>query len=171
MDEMHHDKQDLAEVARLLREERPQAGPDVLERARLRARSEAGRRNDRQVRTRQKGDFMRSRIAITAVLVLGMLMTATSAGLAVSSIAGDDSAGTAQYPETQVAPDQGSGVDDPAETLGEQAAGDDDDTQAARQGSTDGSSLPFTGFAALGLLAGGVGLLGSGFVLRRQARE
>ena len=179
MAEPNHDNLDpgLAEIARLLREERTQADPDLLERTRVRVRAQARRPGRTPTWTRTRKDaFMRSRIAITATLTVGILMMATSSGLALSGIAGDGSAGTAQYPRLEVLPGTESG--EAPETLGEPAAGEpageevvgENDVQGTRQVSLSGDSadkLPFTGFAAIFLLAGGLALLTVGLVLRR----
>ena len=182
MAEPNHDNLDpeLEDVARLLREQRSLPDPDVLERTRLRARSQARRRGTTATWTRtRKGEILRSRATITALLVLGIMMMATSSGIAVSGLAGDGSAGTAQYRTLE--PGTEGGVAPGAETLGERGSGegvegepDEGEVQGARQvGASDDSadSLPFTGFAAIVLLAGGLTLLTAGLVLRRSTRR
>ena len=49
-------------------------------------------------------------------------------------------------------------------------AAEADDVQPARQLQDTGSSLPFTGFAALPILLVGIALLSGGLVLRRSTR-
>ena len=121
---------------------------------------------------------MRSRIAVTSILVLGLVMSSAGAGLAVSGIAsGGDSASESQYNRTPpppppddsgTLPEQAQGDDEP--NLGDNAPGDSPDgAEPAKQLEVDGSkSLPFTGLAAIPLLILGAGLLVTGSVLRRS---
>jgi hypothetical protein len=48
---------------------------------------------------RKKGNFMKSRVALVAVLALGVFMSGTGATLAVSGFADNGSASSAQYPQ------------------------------------------------------------------------
>jgi hypothetical protein len=48
---------------------------------------------------RKKGSFMKSRVALVAVLALGVFMSGTGATLAVSGFAENGSASSAQYPQ------------------------------------------------------------------------
>ena len=120
---------------------------------------------------------MKSRIVILSMLVLGMLLSTAGAGLAVPGLSGDsDNASIAVYGEK--APSGGGDV------LGDEDSGNNalpeesspaggNDTQPARQveaGATT-SQLPFTGFAAIPVLIGGVALLSVGLVLRRRTGE
>ena len=173
---------ELADVGRLLRDERPLPDDDVLERTRLRVRAGARRRGQGPAWTRtRQGELMKSRAAVTAVLTLGILMMATSSGLALSGISGDGSAGTAQYRNLgDNAPNTGSGgVDEPADeadTLGERGSGGEGSpgAQGTRQVTltTDSAEkLPFTGFAAIVLLVGGLATLAAGLALRRSTRS
>jgi hypothetical protein len=50
---------------------------------------------------RQKGSFMKSRVALVAVLALGVFMSGTGATLAVSGFADNGSASSAQYPQEE----------------------------------------------------------------------
>ncbi len=160
---------DLLPVAEWLREERPSLDGFALDRAKARARAQAAATERRAV-THGKGAFLRSRIAITMILALGILMSLSGAGLAVSGLGESGDASTAQYFN-----DPGD-RDDPGDssttTLSD--PGEGGDVQPAAQEGTGGDDkkLPFTGFAAIPVLIGGLGLLGSGFVLRRRsARE
>jgi hypothetical protein len=145
------------DIVRLLREERPQASELELDRIKRRV----------MARTPRKGQPMRSRLAILAMLVFGMLLSGTGAGLAVQGFGNGDDASQAQYPPK-----------DEGDVLGEEDAGgnlpesDDqgvqDDAQVAQQVEA-GDSLPFTGFAAIPVLVGGVALLGGGLLLRRKS--
>ena len=126
---------------------------------------------------------MKSRVAITSMLVLGVFAGGTGTGLAVSGISDSGSAGTAQYPP-----------ESPVDVLGEQeddggngggggnrggneddadvAGAQESDVQATRQVSVqEEGSLPFTGLAAIPLILLGIGLLASGLVLRRRLPE
>ncbi len=111
---------------------------------------------------------MRSRIAITIILALGILMSLSGAGLAVSGLGDSGDASSVQY------------LTDPGDSSRSTSLGDSDpssdaaDVQpAAQESSGDGDEkLAFTGFAAIPILIGGLALLSSGFVLRgRSARE
>jgi hypothetical protein len=166
---------DLGQIERLLREQRPRL--TVLEEDELRSRVWA--RAQRPVAGSRPGGIMRTRLAITTTLVMGLLMSGTGAGLAVSGISGDGSAGTAQYPQ-QVAPDEqpsGDVLGDEPTSGGEEPGNENggapgDESQPTRQvAAPDDDSLPFTGLAAIPLLLAGVGLLGFGIVLRRGARS
>jgi hypothetical protein len=145
------------DIIRLLREERPQASELELDDIKRRVRQRVAR----------KGQPMRSRLAILAMLVVGMLMSGTGAGLAVQGFdpSGDD-AREVQYP-----PKGGGdvlGEEDAGGPLPEQDDAVEDDAQVAQQVEA-GDSLPFTGFAAIPVLLIGVALVGAGLVLRRRA--
>ena len=138
---------------------------------------------------------MKSRLVILTMLVLGMLLSTAGAGLAVSGLSGNDSASVGEYGKTPTTtpttPPGGKGG-----VLGDQDTGNGQNVlpsesggngpnggpgggvaagtsvQPARQveaGSNTGSSLPFTGFAAVPILFGGIVLLSGGFLLRRRA--
>ena len=113
---------------------------------------------------------MKSRLTILAMLVAGMLLCTTGAGLAVSGISSGTNAAQGQYggeqPQGDVLGEEesgggGGGTEQPAQ-----------ETQPARQveAGANGNELPFTGFAALPVLLGGVVLLGGGLVLRARTR-
>lgn len=109
--------------------------------------------------------FMKSRLALTAILVLGVMMSGTGATIAITGASDDGSAGVAQYGQSQ---EEGAG-----NLAGAEQGGGGDDTQPAEQVAAQGDSgsLPFTGFVAIPLLIGGVALVGTGAVLRRRTRE
>ncbi len=148
------------DITRLLREERPQASELELDGIKRRVRQRVAR----------KGQPMRSRLAILAMLVVGILMSGTGAGLAVQGFdqSGDD-ASQAQYPSG------GEG-----DVLGEEDSSgplpdtDDnvvqDEAQVAQQVES-GDSLPFTGFAAIPVVLVGVALIGGGLMLRRRSPQ
>jgi hypothetical protein len=158
------------DVIRLLRENRPEATELELDQIKQRVRSRAARPS------RRKQD-MKSRLAILAMLVLGMLFSTTGAGLAIQSLSTGNDASEAQYDTPDESPGDvlgdetgtGGGSSDPGST------NDETDTlQSTRQaevGSDGGDELPFTGFLAIPVLIGGVALLSAGMVLRRRTAD
>ena len=124
---------------------------------------------------------MKSRIAILATLVVGMLLSTTGASLAISGFASsNDKASVAQYGPGDE-DEGGQGVLGEEEsggggTQGVEENGGGGGVQPARQveagaQGTGGESLPFTGFAAIPILLGGVALLTVGLVLRRRTGD
>lgn len=137
---------------------------------------------------------MRSRIAITAVLATGALMSSGGAALGVSALATDLSASSAQYGTpakqtaegsgTLAAPAQGTGASrvagesanapgpgDTSRVAGEQTA-PTVAAQAPRQlESSKAGRLPFTGYAAIPMLLIGLALLCAGVLLRRSTHR
>lgn len=137
----------------------------------------------------------RSRVAIVALLATGGLMTTGGAAVGVSALSTELSAKAAQYgTAAQSAGTLGSGTagatasggsgaeaaDGGSGTAGATATGvagrsqtADEATataQAPRQlEASGGSALPFTGFAAIPMLLGGIALLATGLVVRRRA--
>jgi len=123
---------------------------------------------------------MKSRLVILTMLVLGMLLSTTGAGLAVTGL-NNDNASIAQYATPTPTPTGGGGV------LGQQDNGNgtapenngggspspSSSVQPARQveAGANNSTLPFTGFAAIPILLGGIALLSAGLVLRRRAGD
>jgi hypothetical protein len=154
------------DVIRLLRENRPEATELELDQIKQRVRRRTAQKPSR------RREAMKSRLAILSMLVVGMLFSTAGAGLAVQGLTQND-ASVAQY-----GPDD---VETAGGVLGEEesggaaggGAGGDDAVQPARQVAlgSNGSSLPFTGFLAIPVLIGGVALLSTGLVLRRQARR
>jgi hypothetical protein len=178
----HHDDHlhdaELGSVIDRLKAERPTASDLELGLIRQRVESRVAPSARRSRRT----EFMRSRLAIIAMLVFGMVLSTGGGALAVSGFTSQQgNAAQGQYQQ---------GVDDEDDgdtgVLGEDEdsgapAGDDDgapagDVQPARQveagaQATGGEQLPFTGFAAIPILLGGVALLASGLVLRKRAAD
>jgi hypothetical protein len=178
----HHDDHfrdaELGSVIDLLETERPMASSLELDSINQRVRGRVGRS--------RRTESMRSRIAILATLALGMVLSTGGAGLAVSGFANGPTGNAAQSnyggaPPTSTV--QGGGQND---VLGEEEsggpaaggnentpAGEETESQPARQveagAQSNGSEqLPFTGFAAIPVLLGGVALLTTGLVLRRR---
>ena len=124
---------------------------------------------------------MRSRLAIIAMLVFGGLLSTGGGALAVSGFSSQqDNAAATQYgPSTDDKGDQGVlGEDEsggPAAETEDNPGGGDNAVQPARQveagvQATGGEEqLPFTGFAAIPILLGGVALLATGLALRRRS--
>jgi hypothetical protein len=148
------------DITRLLREERPQASELELDEIKRRVRQRVAR----------KGQPMRSRLAILAMLAVGIVMSGTGAGLAVQGFdqSGND-ASQAQYPNG------GGDVLGEEDTGGGEVTPEETDTvvndaQVAQQVES-GDSLPFTGFAAIPVVLAGVALIGGGLMLRRQSPQ
>jgi hypothetical protein len=170
----HHDHNlhdaELGPVINRLQAERPTASALELDLIKQRVRERVTRNARRSRRT----EFMRSRLAILSMLVLGMVLSTGGAGLAVSGFASQhQNAATSQY---GTPPPSGGNV------LGEEGSGGPTEnnggggptTQPERQvesGAQGNGQLPFTGFAAIPVLLGGVALLGTGLVLRRRTGD
>ena len=130
---------------------------------------------------------MRSRLAIIAMLVFGMVLSTGGGALAVSGFTSQqDNAAKGQYGGGNVG-GQDNGGKKRGDVLGEDEsggpaennggpAGEEEASQPARQveagaQGSGGEELPFTGFAAIPILLGGVALLTSGLVLRKRAAD
>ena len=177
----HHDNHlhdaELGPVIARLESEKPMASELELGLIRQRVRDRVAPSARRSRRT----EFMRSRLAIIAMLVFGGLLSTSGGALAVSGFTSQQGhAAQGQYGGVQGEEDQGDqGV------LGEEESGGGPTTtensgggptqparqvEAGAQGS-GGEELPFTGFAAIPILLGGVGLLTAGLVLRRRTGD
>jgi hypothetical protein len=159
---------ELQPIADRLRAERPTLSALELDDVKQRVRAAATRP------TTTKRGFMRSRLAILLMLVLGLTFSTTGAGLAISGFAdGGGQAAATQYDDG----DDGGGVlPDSDEDGGGGVTPDTDDeadVQPARQfeAAGTGGSLPFTGFAAIPVLLLGLGLLSAGLIVRRTSRD
>ena len=172
----NHDSQDdLQPVVDALRANRPEMSALELDAAKQRVYARVARQPGRRARS---ADLMKSRIAILATLVVGMLFSTAGASLAISGFASsNDKASVAQYgPQDTgggggvLGEDEGGGP-----TTQENNGGGGNGVQPARQveAGSQGSEeqLPFTGFAAIPILLGGVALLTTGLVLRRRSRD
>jgi hypothetical protein len=175
-------RDDLLELGERLHAARPRLTPAELDDVKLRVRR-------RVAHTSGKGTpFMKSRLAIMLMLVLGLMLSTTGAGLAISGAAGSNDAAGVQY--------CGAGQTTPAcnnnhpsnnnGTLGVQKTGSKpttsnesgpapaavQETSAPQQVATSsGGQLAFTGYAGIGVLVLGLGLLCTGVVLRRRTRN
>jgi hypothetical protein len=172
----HHDHNlhdaELGPVISRLQAERPTASALELDLIKQRVRE----RVTRSARRSRRTEFMRSRLAILSMLVLGMVLSTGGAGLAVSGFASQNqNAATSQYGSPppgggDVLGEEGSGG--PTENNG--GGGGPTTAQPQRQvetGAQGNGQLPFTGFAAIPVLLGGVALLCTGLVLRRRTAD
>jgi hypothetical protein len=171
------------DVIRLLEDGRPQATDLELDKIKQRIRrgQAAGSSGRKQ--------SMKSRLTILAMVAFGMLFSTAGAGLAVSGISSNDNASVAEYgtptptptPEGTTVPASEEGGVLPAEETnnapeGGVAPAEEENqptqaTQPTRQvEATTESQLPFTGFAAIPVMLGGIALLTGGLVLRRRTR-
>jgi hypothetical protein len=164
------------DVIRLLREGRPQVTEVELDQIKQRVRR-------RVADPSRRSQSMKSRLAILAMLVSGLLFSTAGAGLAVSGIASSGSnASVAQYgtptPTPTPTPTSAGGVLPAEETstptpspTNAPVGGALPAEEAARQVAVSApSQLPFTGFAAIPVMLGGIALLTGGLVLRRRTR-
>lgn len=131
---------------------------------------------------------MRSKIAIVSILAMGFVTSGAGATLAFQGSSGSGNASTAGYapqPNVPNSPGEDDTGDDTSNGNGDETTGNPtqtlspgsesstgDETQATRQAGADDGKLPFTGLAAIPVIAIGLGLLGTGVLLqRRTARE
>lgn len=173
--EQHGTDADLLRVAERLHEERPEPSGLVLDRVKLRAQARVKAKRPGSA-TYDKGALLKSRLAITLILALGIVMSAGGATLAVSGLDGSGEASEVQY-SSDPGEDRRSGSStssDDSEVSGSSSESvEASDVEPAAQesagGESDDDELPFTGFAAIPVLIGGLALLSSGFVLRRRS--
>jgi hypothetical protein len=174
--------EELDSIADALRAERHQATPLELDRIKLQAIRQAEQPRP-SLYAVKKGTFMKSRLALTLLLVAGFMLSTTGATLAITGSSGSGSAATEQYVQPQNEEghnEQGTkGVSGKGgkekNTLEEEPATEVEVTPApaAEQQAvvSSGSSLPFTGFVAIPLLVIGVGLILVGATLRLKSRK
>ena len=166
---------DLQPVIDQLRAHRPEATALELDAIKQRVHARVAQPARRRTR---RAELMKSRLVILTMLVLGMLLSTAGAGLAVSGLSGQDNASVAEYPPTTPPgdvlgdEDEGGGNDVlPAQGGGSPGGEEAGGVQPARQvesGADTGGQLPFTGFAAIPILIGGIALLSAGLALRRR---
>jgi hypothetical protein len=164
---------DLQPVIDMLHAHRPEATALELDAVKQQVRARVAN----PARRRTRGNkLMKSRLVILTMLVLGMLLSTTGAGLAVSGLSGRNAsiAGYTTPTGGGVLGDQdtGSGTQ-PENNGGGNAPDTSTKTQPARQveAGANNSKLPFTGFAAIPVLLGGIALLSAGLVLRRRTGD
>ena len=168
-----------------LRRERATASSLELDELKQRAMRQAAHTNG------IRGNLMKSRFALLAMIVAGLMLSTTGATLAVTGSSGSGSAADNNYyytpppkdddddddgrngtsgGQTLAGQEEGNG-DTPADTGGggEEPAAAQEAAQEEASGGDD--TLPFTGFLAIPLLIGGVALMGTGAVLRWKARN
>ncbi len=171
-DDLH---QDLQPVIDQLLAHRPEATALELDAVKQQVRARVAAPARRRTR---RNELMKSRLVVLTMLVLGILLSTTGAGLAVSGLSGDN-ASIAEYTTPTGAgvlgdQDTGSGTQ-PSNNGGGNApaGGGGNNVQPARQveAGANNTSLPFTGFAAIPVLLGGIALLSAGLVLRRRTGD
>jgi hypothetical protein len=193
----HHDNHlqdaELGPVIARLEAERPTASDLELGLIAHRVRERVAPSARRSRRT----EFMRSRLAIIAMLVSGMLLSTGGGALAVSGLSstkghaalqqygqdngdkgdkgdrGGEEGGGVLGEENSGGPSGGGGTN-PGTTSGgggEQGVQPARQVEAGAQNAEQGGQLPFTGFAAIPILLGGVALLSAGLILRRRTGE
>ncbi|HEX2233677.1 MAG TPA: hypothetical protein VHG69_09970 [Thermoleophilaceae bacterium] len=160
-----------------LRRERTTASRVELDELKLRAMRQAAQTKG------IRGNLMKSRFALLAMIVAGFMMSTTGATLAVSGSSGSGSAATNEYYTTPPGDQNGTSG---GQTLAGQEEGGPEVSQpggaggggeqpaaaqeaAQEEAAAGGESLPFTGFLAIPLLIGGVALMGTGAALHRRA--
>jgi hypothetical protein len=165
-------------VVERLNDERVTASPLELDRLKLQAIQQAERARP-SLYARKKGTLMKSRLALTLVLVAGFMFSTTGATLAISGSSGSGSAATNQYVSPTNEGNHG--------VKGENAKGGEESnntltpttteevgpvaTEQVAVASEDSGSLPFTGFLAIPLLVIGLGLILVGVVIRLKSRN
>jgi hypothetical protein len=167
---------DLQDIADRLVAERPEATP--LELDRMRSRVRTGRQPSPGL-FGVKGILLRSRMALTMMLVLGVMVSGAGGALALSGSSSSGNAARSQYCPPASANGQGgqnsNSQSDTGRRCGQRTGvgtlgdgGGPGDAQATRQ-SAGNKKLPFTGYGAIPVIIVGLGLVIVGVTLRRQA--
>lgn len=181
---------DLAPVARLLREQRPEATGLELDRMATRARAGLTSTHRRRGAARLFNAIASSSAAVMATIALGALMGGTGVGFALTTTQQTSSAAETEYstpsisttPTEQVSPtgttdtqavlpESTSGSDVPPETLGAVPTSGNEPTLAQSEPLRGERELPFTGLLVIPLLLSGAGLLVGGLFMRRSLRR
>ena len=165
------------DIERRLREHRPELSALQLDEVKTRVRKHADR-------FPRKGQSMKSRFAILLMLIAGMLVSTTGAGLAVQGSSGNGNAAVSQYPDEKppggVLGDEDDNGDDNGDddsagggggggVAGDEATSTQPDRQVAAGVEGGGGELPFTGLAAIPIILLGVAMTATGVVLRRRS--
>src|ERR1700679_1761559 len=87
---------ELHDIEETLRANRPESSPLELDRIKLQAIRQAAQGRPSFV-ARQKGAFMKSRLAMMLVIAAGFMLSTTGAGLAISGSSSSGSAAESQY--------------------------------------------------------------------------
>jgi hypothetical protein len=101
---------------------------------------------------------MKSRLAATAVLMLVFALVIAAPSFAVSGSSSSGSAASAQYPQF-----------DPSNEIHIPPTPPNHTVPPSPE--TQNSALPFTGYAAIPVLLGGIALMGGGLLIRRRTRR
>lgn len=166
---------ELAPIVALLEEERPTASALDLDALKLRARRQAA---TAKPRTRTKGNWMKSRLALTAMIAVGLMLSGTGATLAITGSSGSGNAAQQQYDSVQPVENnenpqtlgvQEEGGEPPQDQSPESSESPVSDVEQVAVAGDSGESLPFTGFFTIPLILGGVALLTAGLFLRRKS--
>lgn len=177
--------EELDSIADSLRAERHQPTPLELDRIKMQAIRQAEQPRP-SLYAVKKGTFMKSRLALTLLLVAGFMLSTTGATLAVSGSSGSGSAATNQY--VQPGNEEGGHHHNEQGTKGVSGKGGNENNTLNEEPVTEvevepapateqqavvssGSSLPFTGFVAIPLLVIGVGLILVGATIRLKSRK
>jgi hypothetical protein len=178
---------ELQEIEDRLRTERPTASALDLDRIKLQAIRKVERSRP-SLHARKKGTFMKSRLALTALLVAGFMLSTTGATLAISGSSGSGNASESQYVsphnengnhgvkgahekggnKTLNGPDNGNDGNGGNQPVAVEAAPAAVEQQAVVDNS---SSLPFTGFVAIPLLIIGLALIVGGGIMGLKSRK
>jgi hypothetical protein len=170
----HHDDlnaPDLEPVVERLRAERAQLTPleldDTARRVRARAATPARRRT-------RRGTIMKSRLAMLVLLVCGLMVSGTGAGLAIQGSSGNGNAAQQQYPDDDQSPGDVEGEEDEGGGGLDQADTETPPAQVERQAEVGvqggADELPFTGLAAIPIVLLGLAMTVTGLVMRRRVR-
>jgi hypothetical protein len=157
---------DLIDVAARLSAERPTLSAERLSMTRKRVLRRVRGVPSRGAPAKRP---WRPRLVLTAMLVLGIMLSSTGVGLAISGLAGNGSAGVIQYeqPSGGTAPEHAGGGGGGGGG-GQQPTAGQEEVAGQRQVTTGESGLPFTGLAAIPLILVGGTLLITGIGLRRR---
>jgi hypothetical protein len=190
---------ELHDIEDTLRANRHEASPLELDRIKLQAIRQAAQGRPSFV-ARQKGAFMKSRLAMMLVIAAGFMLSTTGAGLAISGSSSSGSAAESQYTPAGVEEQGGhhsenQGVKGAATKGGNDCSGNGSNAGGGNSGAngsncnepaevevapvpaeqqavvSSGSSLPFTGFVAIPLLIIGVLMVVGGAMLRLKSRK